>query len=300
MLLASFIREGQSALASLYPAEEARSILLILCEEMLGTARYTHLIEPAYAVAPEKEGPLRDALARLQAGEPVQYVVGKAPFAGRSFRVTPDVLIPRPETELLVQEAVKLADRTRRLRLPYGRNAQPVRVLDLCTGSGIIAWSVALEVPGVQVVGVDISEKALEVARTQPFAAELKASGARAPLFVRADVLDTELDFPYGPFDLILSNPPYVMEGEKAQMRPNVLQYEPSLALFVKDEDPLLFYRAIARWSQRFLTPEGKGLVEINEQLGPETEGVFRTSGYCDCSTFRDFFDKNRFVFYAR
>ena len=285
MLLASFIREGVSALGALYPSEEARSILSILCGELLGTSSYTHIVEPSYAIAPEKEPVLREALSRLVEGEPIQYVLGKAPFAGRSFRVTPDVLIPRPETELLVQEAVKL---------------HPARVLDLCTGSGIIAWSVALGVPGAQVVAVDISEKALEVARTQPFSAECQASGALPPVFVQADVLDTEQDFPYGPFDLILSNPPYVMEGEKERMRPNVLSYEPSLALFVPDTDPLLFYRAIARWSQRFLAPGGRGMAEINEALGGETAAVFRSSGYCECRVFRDFFDKNRFVFYGR
>lgn len=299
MLLASFLKEGISALESLYPAEEARSMLLILCEEMLGTKSYTHIVNPSFAVDAKKEQPLMAALARLQAGEPVQYVVGKAPFAGRTFHVTPDVLIPRPETELLVQEAIRLADMTRRRRQPFGKNAKPVRVLDLCTGSGIIAWSVALGVPGAEVVGVDISERALEVARTQPFAAECKASGALAPTFMQADVLNTEQDFPYGPFDFILSNPPYVMEQERRFMRPNVLQYEPSLALFVPDGDPLLFYRAIARWSQRFLAPEGKGLTEINEQLGKEAEGLFRASGYRESVTIRDFFDKNRFVFYA-
>ncbi len=285
MLLASFIREGVSALGALYPAEEARSILSVLCEGLLGTASYTHIVEPSYAISPEKEPLVRAALSRLVEGEPVQYVLGKAYFAGRSFRVTPDVLIPRPETELLVQKAIEL---------------RPSRVLDLCTGSGIIAWSVALGVPGAQVVAVDISEKALEVARTQPFAAECQASGALPPLFVQANVLDTEQPFPYGPFDLVLSNPPYVMEQEKAQMRPNVLQYEPSLALFVPDGDPLLFYRAIARWSQRFLAPGGRGLAEINEALGGETADVFRSSGYCDCTVLRDFFDKNRFVFYGR
>lgn len=284
MLLASFIREGMSALGALYPAEEARSILGILCEELLGTTSYTHIVEPSYAIPPEREPLVRAALSRLVEGEPVQYVLGKAYFAGRSFRVTPDVLIPRPETELLVQKAIEL---------------RPSRVLDLCTGSGIIAWSVALGVPGAQVVAVDISEKALEVARTQPFAAECQASGALPPLFVQADVLDTEQPFPFGPFDLVLSNPPYVMEREKAQMRPNVLQYEPSLALFVPDGDPLLFYRAIASWSQRFLAPGGRGLVEINEALGGETADVFRSSGYCDCTVIPDFFDKNRIVFYG-
>jgi release factor glutamine methyltransferase len=300
MLLADFLKNSVSALEPLYPAAEARGIVLMLCEALIGTKSYTHIVEPAYQIDKKDEQPLSDALARLVAGEPVQYVLGKAEFCGRTFHVTPAVLIPRPETELLVREAVKLADMTRRMRIPFGKSAEPVRVLDLCTGSGCIAWSVALSVPGVQVVGVDISDEALDVARNQPFAQELKETGAVAPVFVKADVLDTEQAFDFGPFDLILSNPPYVMEKEKAQMRPNVLEHEPAQALFVSDEDPLVFYRAIARWSQRFLSPEGKGLTEINEALGKETAEVFRGFGFSQSETESDFFDKNRFVFYMR
>lgn len=278
-LLADFLKKGIAALEPLYSAAEARSILLLLCEELIGTKSYTHIVEPLYSIPPEGEGTLEEALGRLCSGEPIQYVLGKADFCGHTFRVTPDVLIPRPETELLVQEAVRLA-------------GKGCRVLDLCTGSGCIAWSVALAVPGAQVVGVDISEKALQVARSQDF--------SPAPTFVQADVLDTEQEFNHGPFDLILSNPPYVMDKEKAQMRRNVLDFEPASALFVPDADPLLFYRAIARWSQRFLAPGGKGLTEINETLGEETLAVFAGAGFRNCSIKTDFSDKNRFVFYAR
>ena len=284
----------------LYPTAEAKSIILMLCEEMIGTKSYTHIVEPQYQIDKKGEQPLAEALVRLQAGEPIQYVIGRADFAGRSFRVTKDVLIPRPETELLVREAIKIAGRIKRMRIPYGKSAEPVRVLDLCTGSGNIAWSVALGVPGSRVVGVDMSEKALEVARSQNFSAELKSTGALAPTFVAADVLDTEQEFNYGSFDLILSNPPYIMEKEKPQLRRNVLGYEPSEALFVPDDDPLLFYRAIARWSERFLSPEGKALTEINEVLGKETADLFRSSGFQEVNLVTDFYDKNRFVFYMK
>jgi len=300
MLLSDFLKQGALALEPLYPAAEAHSIVLMLCEALIGTKSYTHIVEPCYQIDKKDEQPLADALARLTAGEPIQYVLGKADFCGRTFRVTPDVLIPRPETELLVREAVKRADMCRRMRIPFGKSAEPVRVLDLCTGSGCIAWSIALSVPGAHVVGVDISDGALEVARSQQFSQELKESGAIAPTFVKADVLDTEQAFDHGSFDLIVSNPPYVMDKEKAQMRRNVLDFEPATALFVPDEDPLLFYRAIARWSVRFLSPEGKGLTEINEALGKETAEVFRDFGFSQTETSSDFFDKNRFVFYAR
>ena len=227
-------------------------------------------------------------------------MLGFADFCVFRFKVTPDVLIPRPETEQLVREAVKEAARLQRQRSPYGRHAAPVRVLDLCTGSGCIAWSVALSVPGTEVVAVDISEPALAVARSQDFARECKERKAKAPLFVCADVLDTEQDFNYGTFDLILSNPPYITESEKDRMHRNVLEHEPHLALFVPDGDPLVFYRAVAAWSRRFLAEEGRGMAEINESLGKETETVFRSAGFRSTTLVTDIFDRNRFVVYSK
>ncbi len=300
MLLADFIKKGVAALEPLYPTAEAHSIVLMLCESLIGTKSYTHIVEPRYDIDKKAEQPLAEAMLRLQAGEPIQYVIGRTDFCGHSFKVNRNVLIPRPETELLVREAIKIAGRIQRMRIPYGKSAEPVRVLDLCTGSGNIAWSVALGVPGARVVGVDISEAALDVARSQNFSADLKATGALAPTFVAADVLDTEQEFNYGSFDLILSNPPYIMEKERALLRKNVVDYEPASALFVPDYDPLLFYRAVARWSERFLSPEGKGLTEINEVLPKETVAVFRDSGFGEIDVIKDFFDKNRFVFYMK
>ena len=300
MLLSEFIREGTAALEPLYPTAEARNIVLILCEHVLGTKSYTHIVEPQTRVERKLEKPLRLKLERLMAGEPIQYVVGTVEFCGRVFSLTKDVLIPRPETEMLAREAVKLASRTMRVRIPYGKSAEPVRVLDLCTGSGNIAWTVALSVPGVKVIGVDNSEAALKVARSQDFSAEMKSTGAIAPDFVNVDVLDPAAAFNYGQFDLILSNPPYIMEKEKEQMRRNVLDYEPSEALFVPDDDPLLFYRAVAAWSERYLVPGGKGLTEINESLGKETLRLFASEPFSEAELVKDFYDKNRFVFYTK
>lgn len=300
MLLSDFLKQGAQALGSLYPEAEARNLVQMLCQELLGTKSYTHIVEPGYSIQEKDLPALEAALARLKTGEPIQYVIGSCEFCGRRFHVTSSVLIPRPETEWLVREATRIADRLHRMRSPFGKNAEPVRVLDLCTGSGNIAWSVALEVPGVQVVGVDLSEEALEVAKGQDFSAELKKTGAQAPVFVKADVLDPEQEFPFGPFDLVLSNPPYIMEKEKALMRPNVLNFEPSRALFVPDEDPLLFYRAIAAWSGRFFSADGMGLAEINEELGAETQAVFSAAGFNDVQQVQDFFDKTRYIFYKR
>lgn len=300
MLLAEFVKAGTKALESLYPQKEARSIVLMLCEEVLGTENYTHIVEPEFKIDDKKLPDLEAAMERLKKMEPVQYVLGHTEFYGRTFKVDPAVLIPRPETELLCRDAIKLGMRVYRMRSPYGKNAEPVRILDLCTGSGCIAWTMALSIPGSRVTAVDISDAALEVAAGQDFASELKSKETFKPEFIKADVLDSEQEIELGPFDMVLSNPPYIMESEKEDMRRNVLEYEPESALFVPDDDPLLFYRAIARWSQRFMSPDGVGLSEVNETLARQTETVFRAAGYAHTEIVRDLSDKNRYIIYHK
>ncbi len=300
MLLKDFLNEGIGRLESLYPTKEARNIILMLCESRIGTKSYTHIVEPEYVVGDKSLEVLNSDLDRLSAGEPIQYVIGVADFCGLRFKVSKDVLIPRPETELLCREAIKIGSRIQRMRKAYGKSARPVRVLDLCTGSGCIAWTVALSIPGSEVTGVDISEKAVAVASSQDFNAALKESGAIAPKFVVADVLDENQTFTDGKYDLILSNPPYIMESQKSQLRINVLNYEPSTALFVGDDDPLVFYRAIASLSRTCLSADGKGLTEINELLDSETARVFADAGFQKNEVVKDFYDKNRFVFYSK
>ena len=286
MLLGDFIRKGTEALSSLYPPEEARSIVYLLCEGRLGTKRHAHLVEPALEVPADRLPLLLDDLDRLRTGEPVQYVLGTACFCGRPFRVTPSVLIPRPETELLCREACRVA----RCR----GTARPVRILDLCTGSGCIAWTLAAEVPGAVVVGTDLSQEALDVAACQPFPLP------NPPQFVRSDVLDLAQPFPQDPFDILLSNPPYVRESERALMRPNVLSFEPSTALFVPDGDPLVFYRALVRWAERLLVPDGWGMVEINEAFGPAVADLFRAAGLRYVEIVPDFYQKDRFITFIK
>lgn len=300
MLLAEFVKAGTKALESLYPQKEARSIVLMLCEEVLGTENYTHIVEPEFKIEDKKLPELEAAMERLKKMEPVQYVLGHTEFYGRTFKVDPAVLIPRPETELLCRDAIKLGMRVFRMRSPYGKNAEPVRILDLCTGSGCIAWTMALSIPGSRVTAVDISDAALEVAAGQDFASELKSKETFKPEFIKADVLDSEQEIELGPFDMVLSNPPYIMESEKEDMRRNVLEYEPESALFVPDDDPLLFYRAIARWSQRFMSPDGVGLSEVNESLARQTETVFKAAGYAHTEIVRDLSDKNRYIIYHK
>jgi len=283
MLLKDIIGQGTKMLSVMYPVEEARQTVFAYVEEVLGVRRHTHIIEPDYQVPEDKVSDVLSAFERMSVGEPLQYVLGKAWFYGRQFRVTPDVLIPRPETELIIPIVAGKCGR---------------RILDLCTGSGCIAWSLALEIPGSEVTAVDISEAALKVASSQDFTEELKRTGALAPQFVKADVLSDDIPpiLSSGRYDLILSNPPYVMDKEKPLMRTNVLAHEPHLALFVPDRDPLMFYGAIAKWSSVLLAPGGMGVVEINEALGTETAAVFIDAGFADVSIVRDLHDKNRFV----
>ena len=277
MLLSQFISEGSRELEALYPPREARSLVMRLVEDIGGFLPYDHVVRPDLEAPAE----LTAALERLKAGEPLQYVTGFQEFYGRRFNVRPGVLIPRPETEILVREACL---RALQMEAP--------RVLDLCTGSGCIAWSLALEVPDAVVTGVDISEEALTVARGQNLASD-------APQFIEADVLTADC-FAAEPFDILVANPPYIRESEKTQMHRNVLDHEPELALFVPDEDPLVFYRAIATHAARCLVPGGWGMVEINEALGPQTAEVFEASGLREVQIIRDYFGRDRFVSFIR
>jgi release factor glutamine methyltransferase len=307
MLLRNLINECTQTVSTLYPEGEAREMVFALFEHILGTRRHTHIIEPAYEVPAEKVDDVLAAVARLAGGEPLQYVLGTACFYGRDFKVSPSVLIPRPETEILCRSAVDMLSGSCESLYPdrisqdsaVGRKT---RVLDLCTGSGCIAWTMALENPDAEVVAVDISDAALEVASSQDFSDELSRTGAKAPVFVKADVLaDVPADGPFAEeFDIILSNPPYVMDKEKALMRTNVLDHEPHLALFVSDDDPLIFYRAVARWASRLLSSSGFGIVEINEALGAETAQVFIDAGFPTAQVLQDFSGRDRFVHFSR
>lgn len=285
MYLKSLISQGTQTISRLYSESEAREMVLAYLCDTLGIRRHTHILEPSYEVTPEESAAAVMAFERMASGEPLQYVTGKAPFYGRTFHVTPSTLIPRPETELLCRMAVEAVSQ------------KSPRILDLCTGSGCIAWTLALELPESEVVAVDLSEGALEVASSQDFSDEISCTGASAPKFFKADVLAAPEDSLLSPsFDMILSNPPYVMDKEKSQMRPNVLDHEPHMALFVPDHDPLIFYRAVAAWSVAFLSDNGCGIVEINESLGGQTADVFRNAGFGTVQVLKDLNDKDRFV----
>ena len=286
MLLKDFIVSSRHALSELYPEGEARSLVDGLCGKILGVTPQTHILQPGFCIDPTLLPLLEDGLSRLLRCEPLQYVLGEAWFLGRRFKVTPAVLIPRPETEEMVDMALRKAGNLSR---GAGR---PLRVLDLCTGSGCIAWSMALGLPQSEVTGLDISPEALSVASSQ-------FDGDNRPSFVLSDVLDPDCLKDGGRFDIFLSNPPYVRESEKALMSRNVLDWEPGLALFVPDGDPLRFYRAEAALAARLLSPGGFGLVEINEAYGREVAGLFRDAGFRDPEVLKDLSGRDRFVLFS-
>ena len=288
--------------AALYSPDEAAALVARLCEALLGVSSYAHIINPNLEIPEASLPALQDALARLAAGEPLQYVLGYADFLGMRLRVTPDVLIPRPETEELCRRVIASYPSA------SATSANPVlprAILDLCCGSGCITWAMARAFPDALVVGVDLSAEALEVARSQnpmsgnsaspasPSAASSQSIHAPAapaeaptPVFIESDVLNVSdlvrtlksvlKEHACSGFDLLLSNPPYVREQERAEMARNVLDFEPSMALFVPDDDALLFYRAIRDvWFSSLLRPQSRLALELNEALGPETAALF-------------------------
>ena len=268
-------RFAYSELKEVYPSDEIRNLLRIIFEEYLGWDLTTWLLSKQKTINQSDLLKIYFAIKDLKRHRPIQYITGKADFCGMTLAVNENVLIPRPETE----EFVALAK---------SRSQSPKRILDLCTGSGCIAIALAKVFPDAETTAVDISEKALEVARQNAWNQGVEIE------FVQADVLNDSLaQLPK--YDLIVSNPPYVRELEKAQMRPNVLDYEPHTALFVPDNDPLVFYRRIAEIAHKHLVTNGLLIVEINENLGEETAGLLRAKGF-ETSLHNDFKGKTRFA----
>lgn len=259
-------------LESLYDPREARNVARMAVAALAGITEQALLADPAAALDPT---PFAGAFDRLAAGCPVQYVTGRTEFLGREFRVREGVLIPRPETEELVWALCREA-----------RDAR--RILDVGTGSGCIAATLALELPAAELFAADISDEALAVARENCL-----ALGARVALR-RADAL-TELEerFPE-PFDLIVSNPPYVPAADRETMHPNVRDHEPALALFVPDDDPLRFYRAIARAGRRMLVPGGRLCFEIYHLAAGSMRELLAAEGYTDVEIREDLYGKPR------
>ncbi|MBO4557531.1 MAG: peptide chain release factor N(5)-glutamine methyltransferase [Bacteroidales bacterium] len=280
MTLKGHINAIEAAVAALYPREEAHAIAVRTVTGLLSVPDYKYLSEPDTEVSEQQSQLLTEAAARLAKGEPMQYVLGYTWFAGLRIRVGAGVLIPRPETEQLYELAAQDCD-----NLMAASGDDTFNIMDICTGSGCLAYAFAAEFPEAHVYGCDISDAALSIACKQ----RVKLQGARPVLF-KADVLDAP---PAGlpKFDLIVSNPPYVRESERAAMRPNVLEWEPEQAFFVPDDDPLKFYRAIALWADALLKENGSLWLEINESLAQETADLFTGA-----AVIQDINGKDRFI----
>lgn len=268
-------------LSQVYPAGEARAVAFWLMEEAFGVSRTDIYADKVRQFSQDERERLDNMCKQLvEDRRPVQYVVGHEWFLGRQFRVTSDVLIPRPETEELVNWAV---EKTKKCQHP-----RPI-IMDAGTGSGCIAVSLALALPEAEVSAIDLSEGALAVARENA-----EKLGARVH-FQKADMLQP-WDFLVQKIDLIVSNPPYICQREAAEMEQNVLRNEPHTALFVPDDDPLRFYRALAREAMLHLRPGGWLLVEINRAYGHETAHLFEEMGLKNVEIRKDSFGNERMV----
>ena len=269
------------SLTPLYDAGEAQAIVRTVLDVEYGMTLTDIICGKVNELSSDEERNLEEIITRLQNGEPVQYVLGEADFAGRTFHVEPGVLIPRPETAELCQW---IEEEVSSLKADERK-----QILDICTGSGCIAITLGLNIPNSEVTGWDISEDALRIA--QGNVEMMKAGNVRIE---HQDAL--ALPKAAEAADLIVSNPPYICEKEKADMEKNVLEHEPSLALFVPDEDPLKFYRAIAEYASSALKSGGALYFEINPIYEKETREMLLKLDFKDIETKEDAFGKKRMM----
>lgn len=273
-------RSLRTLLAAVYPDGEAQAIVFLVLEKLFGLSRTDVLMGGLERLTAEQTVELEQVMLRLERGEPVQYVLGVADFDGMTLGVAPGVLIPRPETEELVEWIAEDFKESKRLR-----------ILDIGTGSGCIALSLARRFTDASVTAWDISDDALRIA---------SANAERLGLdveFKKRDALCTEVaEADVANYDIIVSNPPYICEKERTDMDNNVLQHEPSTALFVPDNDPLLFYRAISDLAQKMLRSGGGLYFEINREYGKDTAGMMSAMGFDSVELRKDFMENDRMV----
>jgi release factor glutamine methyltransferase len=255
--------------------DEIRSMAQLVLGKFFGISRKDILIGSPFVMRPDQLDLLQQTAARINTGEPVQYILGEAEFYGRTFLVNPAVLIPRPETEELVHEIWKV-------------RAAQLKILDIGTGSGCIPITLALEIPRAEIFATDVSPEALRVASQN--ARKLQAN----VFFIHHDILKDEL--PVNDLDVVVSNPPYISIREMDQMKKNVVAYEPHLALFVPDDNPLLFYEAIAARARTSLKWNGTLIVEINERFGSAVSALFASYDFKNVEIIKDMSGKDRIV----
>ncbi|MBF01501.1 peptide chain release factor N(5)-glutamine methyltransferase [Flavobacterium coralii] len=277
MKLKNYRKYFTEQLLPLYDTAEAERFFIITLEELKGWNRSRLALNPDEEMTPDEVRQWDEVLQSLKGQKPIQYIFGKAWFYGLEFRVNENTLIPRPETEELVEWIIS-----------ENINRQDITILDIGTGSGCIAVSLAKNLSDAKVFALDVSEKALEISRYNA-----QANGANVT-FIKEDILRVK-ELPQQ-FDIIVSNPPYVRHLEKAEIKENVLQYEPHLALFVEDNDALLFYRTIAQLGKSGLKQSGMLYFEINQYLGNETVNMLAESHYKDIILKKDMFGNDRMV----
>lgn len=274
----SLFHEVAFLLKNEFPSQEIQSLQKIIFEKKLGLPLHRIYLNPSAIINPQDAEIIIDIVSQLKLQKPIQYILGEADFFGLIFTVTPDVLIPRQETEELVDWIIKSTGQS------------PNSILDIGTGSGCIAISLAANLEKSQVTAIDISPSALDLAK--------KNASRNSVLvdFYAIDILDLNNSIPSSPFDIIVSNPPYVRESEKSLMKVNVLDYEPSIALFVDDNDPLIFYSTIAKRANELLKPRGVIYCEINEAFGKELFQVFSQNGFKEVEIRKDLNGRERML----
>jgi len=263
----------------IYPKEEVDAFFYRLIEHYLKLDRFVLVLQPNLAITKEEEQPIFEALAGLKLEKPLQYILGTAHFMDLELKVNENVLIPRPETEELVEWILEECQ---------VKPSRDLKILDIGTGSGCIAMALAKGLPNAKVYALDVSEEALKVAQENAESNQVEIE------FIQMDVLNpNNLELK---FDIIVSNPPYVRELEKHEIKNNVKAYEPSLALFVPDEDALLFYRAIIAFAEKHLLEKGHLYLEINQYLGKETKALLEAHNFSEIELRKDLFGNDRML----
>lgn len=257
--------------------EEQSAIARAICCDILEISTTAYYLKEEITLTDAQKRRLDDTISRLQQGEPLQYIEGKAPFCGMDFLVTPATLIPRPETAELVDWIAR--DHT--MKTPS--------ILDLGTGSGCIAIALSKRLPGATVDACDISDETLSVAKKNGERNGMEVS------FFQHDMLNLSIPLPHS-YNILVSNPPYIKQSEAVEMEGHVTQWEPHSALFVPDDDALRFYRAIAEIGLTALQPGGSIYVEINQQLGQETAALFESYGYKEVTLRKDIYGNDRMI----
>ncbi|MEL1248602.1 peptide chain release factor N(5)-glutamine methyltransferase [Flavobacterium helocola] len=279
MLLKQYKIHFFNSLKNIQDEQEIESFFFILTEYLHNLKRVDVALNPNFEISEKEVEKWNAILAQLQQDKPIQYITGEAWFYGLQFEVNENTLIPRPETEELVEWI---------LYSPIIKHPSPINILDIGTGTGCIPISLKVNLPQANVSAIDVSEKALEVAKRNATANKVEIN------FILTNILEVE-DLNQH-FDIIVSNPPYVRNLEKQEIKKNVLDYEPHLALFVEDTDALLFYRKIAQLALKNLTPNGLLFFEINQYLGIETVELLENLGFKNIELKKDIYGNDRMI----